>query len=185
MSDVLPPPPPPRGDSGCWKWGAIACGGGCALATLVIVLTIIFAGPTIKKTFNTAFKLSQETMQCQTEITSLWRKVELYHSDKGAYPDKLGQLVPKYVPGKSDLKFSAKPEGPEFTYHKPTKNGAPTDIVLEYELTITAPDGKTIPFPIRIMKNGQLEANSFNFQYQNQPGGTFPTGTGNKAPSTP
>jgi hypothetical protein len=177
MSDVLPPPPPPRGDSGCWKWGAIACGGGCALVVIVIVLIAVLAGPRIKKFAGSMMQIGQETITCQTEMTSLWNTIEQYHREKNKYPDKLDQLVPNYVASKAGLKFSLKPDGAEFTYHKPSKDAAPTDVVLEYKLSFTGPDGKIVPVPMRLMKNGQPEPNSFNYQYQNTGPGSAPSGS--------
>src|SRR5436309_31193 len=150
MSDVLPPPPPPRGDSGCWKWGAIACGGGCVLLVIAVIVMIVFAGPSIKKIFGSAVQLSQDAQNCQIEMSALWQKIEKFHADKGKYPDKLEQLVPKYVPDKSGLKLSTKPTGPEYTYHKPTKDAQPTDVVLEYNLAMASPDGQTVAFPVRL-----------------------------------
>lgn len=169
MSDVLPPPPPPRGDSGCWKWGAIACGGGCALLAIIIIVIIVTAGPAIKKFAGSAMQFGQDANYCQIEMTSLWQKIEKYHTDKGKYPDKLEQLVPTYVPDKSGLKLSSKPLGPDFTYHKPGKDAQPTDVVLEYTLSMASPDGQTVQFPVRLMKNGQIESRNYN--YRTQPGG--------------
>ena len=175
MSDVLPPPPPPRGDSGCWKWGAIACGGGCALAVIAIILVIVLAGPSMKKLVGSAMQFGQDAQYCQTEMTALWQKVEKYHTDKGKYPDKLEQLVPNYVADKSGLKLSTKPTGPDFTYHKPAKDAQPTDIVLEYSLSIDSPDGQKVNIPVRMMKNGAFEGGR-KFQGQGGPSGSFSFG---------
>ena len=177
MSDVLPPPPPPRGDSGCWKWGTIACGGGCALMAIVVILIIVLAGPSIKKFAGSAMQFGQDAQYCQTEMTALWQKVEQYHTDKSKYPDKLEQLIPKYVPDKSGLKLTTKPNGPAFTYHKPAKDSQSTDVVLEYTLTMTAPDGQVVQFPVRFMKNGQIE-NSGRINYQYQGGRSVPATSG-------
>lgn len=165
MSDIIPPPPPARGGDSCWKWGAITCAIGCgALAILGIVLVVVL-GPTFKGFFESAQRWGQQAQQCEKEMQRVWAAVEKFHQEKGRYPEKLESLLPNYLPNKSYLHFSGKPDGPPFTYHKPDPDAPPSTIVLEYHgLSMTVPGRPPVPTPLRLRKDGTLDPSSFQFR---------------------
>lgn len=167
MSDVIPPSPPARGGNSCWKWGAVTCAIGCGALAILGIVVIVVLGPTIKSFFASAQQWGLQAQQCEKEMQRVWTAVERFHQDKGRYPDKLEGLVPNYLPSESSLRFSGKPDGPAFTYHKPDKDTPPSTIVLEYHgLTMMIPGRPPVPIPLRMRKDGTLDQSSFQFEAQ-------------------
>lgn len=160
MSDVLPPPPPPRSSDGCWKWGAITCGVGCAVLVLVVVVGgyFLMKSPLVKNIREGAENAKYAT----TEMKEVWTQVDKFHKDKNKYPDKLENLVPNYLT-KDQLHFSRQPTGPEWTYHKPPPDSDSSFIILEYKVDFRMPVAPGQPSPtwnLTITKDGVQEMQS-------------------------
>jgi len=157
MSTYVPPPPPPpmpqRSNDSCFKWGALGCGGCLVLAVLFGVFIWFTAG----KFIGGAMK---DSMQVSKDMHNLRQQIMKYKDDNGKYPDKLEDLVPRYVTSPSRLKLSTHPEGPEYTYHKPGPDAQPDDVLLEYNLTVSAPDGEKVEVPVRMQINGRTRQGS-------------------------
>ncbi len=170
MNTVLPPPPPPRSDNSWVKWGVITCCAGCLGIIGLLVVAGFWVGPKLMPMLQGPVRAAQQVQVCGPEMQRVWRAVEKYHADKGAYPDSLHQLVPTYIRDPSQLKFSGIPQGPEFTYHKPGPSAASTDAVLEYSIPVPMPASvpQKMSYELSVAKDG-----SFKFQ-QSQ---TFPGGS--------
>jgi hypothetical protein len=178
MSTYVPPPPPtsygpPKQNTGCLKWGAAGCGG-CLLLAIIAGFLIwkavgSFVGTTLK-----------DSMQVAIDMESLHREIKQYKADTGKYPDKLADLVPKYVSSPAKLKLTTHPEGPDFTYYKPGPDAQPTDPLLAYTLSIKTPDGEKMDMPITLLINGRTR----NGRAGVVPGSeTPPRGSPNKKPA--
>src|SRR5207249_4940255 len=72
----------------------------------------------------------------------------------GSYPAALAQLVPQYVVSPERLRPASKPNGPEFTYHRPGADATSTFVVLEYSVPIEFV--KREPARFQMQLNGQL-----------------------------
>ena len=175
MSTYVPPPPPPpsygqqRSSDSCFKWGALSCGG----CIVLLVLAGVFIWFTAGKFIGGAMK---DSMQVAIDMTMLRRQIMKYKEDTGKYPDKLDDLVPKYVASTSALKLSTHPEGPEYTYHKPGPNAEPDEVLLEYKLTVTTPDGEKVEVPVRMLINGQTRQGSTKVTPGGRRSGFSPSG---------
>ncbi|MGC8667851.1 MAG: hypothetical protein ACP5VE_07060 [Chthonomonadales bacterium] len=154
MSDIVPPAPS-GGGGGCWKWGALSCGIGCALVVVVFAVLVIVMWPRIKTAFGAASRMAQDVSALQYEMGRVNDALHRYHQKTGKYPDKLDALAPKYLT-KADLHFSHDPSGPEFTYYKPRQNAQPTDVVLEYKLVTQQPGNVRTEMAVRMRLNGQV-----------------------------
>jgi hypothetical protein len=115
------------------------------------VLFGVFMYFTVGKVFGPAIK---DSMQVAFDMQMLREQIMKYKSDTGKYPDKLEDLVPKYVSSSARLKVSTHPEGPEYTYYKPRPDAKPDDVLLEYNLTVKTPDGQKVEVPVRMQING-------------------------------
>lgn len=152
MSTYVPPPPPPQAygrpnNNSCFKWGALGCGG-CFILVLLAGIGMYMA----LKPFGGAFK---DSMQVAMDMALLRKQIMRYKEDTGKYPDKLEDLVPKYVQSAAALRLSTHPEGPEYTYHKPGPNAEPDEVLLEYTITVKSPDGEKVEVPVRMQINGR------------------------------
>ena len=157
MSDVLPPPPPPRSSDGCWKWGAITCGVGCA----VLVLAVVVGGYFFTKSsfFKSIKEVGENAKYATQEMKAVWTQVDKFHKDKNKYPEKLADLVPTYLT-KDQLHYSKLPNGPEWTYHKPPPDSDESFIMLEYKLDFEFPtaNGQAKPtWDLTVSKNGEVQ----------------------------
>lgn len=173
MSDVLPPPPPPRGNSGAWKWVAIACGGCCLGAVVLFAVLGVLGYNKLGGVFRGSFKAAGELRQCQIEMPRVWKAIQQYHKEKGAYPDSLSELVPNYITNVGELKLSLRPDGPEFTYHKPTDSTPDSDPMLEYTIPVqmTAAVPQKITYFCIESKGGQFTYRTEQTIQQKTPGG--------------
>lgn len=155
MSAYVPPPPPmpQRSSDSCFKWGAVGCGGCLVLLIAGGILIYMTAGKFIGGAMR-------DSVQVSLEMHTLWQQIKRYQADSGKYPDKLEDLVPKYIPSAARLKLSTHPDGPQYTYYKPGPNAQPDDVMLEYTLTIRAPDGEKVEVPVRMQINGGTQQGS-------------------------
>jgi hypothetical protein len=163
VSDVLPPPPPPRSSSdGCWKWGAITCGGLGCLGVIAIVAMVAFVmrSPEFKKMMSTM----QKATVVQRDMVTVKRALDQYKADKGKYPAKLKELVPKYLPNEGSLHLSEEPTGPEFVYTQPPKDAPASAIILQYDLPSPVPTAGAPPWTIRMRLDGQVEGMEYQYE---------------------
>lgn len=177
MSAYIPPPPStayglPRQNSSCFKWGAAGCGGCLVLFLIAAYLIYRAAGPFIGSTIRDSAAVTRDMMLLREHINR-------YKADTGKYPDKLTDLVPKYVASPAGLKLTTHPEGPDFTYYKPGPDAQPTDPLLGYTLTITTPDGEKMEMPITLLINGHTRQG----RAQVAPGGAAPGGSTARKPA--
>ncbi len=156
MSSYVPPPPPAppagRGGDSCFKWGGIACGGGCLLILLACVGIYFMLGD---KGRSFLVGTTRDSVQVSVEIHELFKQVNRYKKDTGKFPDKLQDLVPGYVASPSRLKLSTHPEGPPFKYFKPGPNAKPEDVLLEYDINVKTPDDKSVEVPVMMQIDGR------------------------------
>lgn len=147
MSDVIPPPPPRRDSGGCWKWGAISCLGlGCLGAILMIVGVSLFMKSPVGRQ---VLRSTQEATRITQELPEVAGALAKYRNDKGDYPNKLTDLVPKYI-SKDKIQSSAGP----YSYTKPPKNAPESFPIVTVELRIM--EGGP-PMVIRLLKDGTVE----------------------------
>lgn len=157
MSDVLPPPPPKMGGGGgCWKVGFVSCAVGCGLAiVLAIVLSIVFA-PRLQQFFGQAMETARDVARAQQEMQVVYQAIEKYRTEQGRYPERLAQLVPKYLNDERQLRYSGNPTGPMFGYRRPTASTRPEDVLLEYTLDLAVPGGSRVSIPMRMRADGRF-----------------------------
>lgn len=155
MSDVLPPAPPSGGGGGCWKWGAISCGTGCAVLLLVTAVLVIVTWPRLQKAFHTAARASEQAAALQYQMRRITDALNRYHQKTGKYPAKLDALVPEYL-AKADLRFGSGPDASGFTYYKPGPNAKGTDVVLEHTLVLEGMNGTRTEMLVRARLNSEI-----------------------------
>jgi len=158
MSTYVPPPPPAAPKSNAWaKWILGGCGG-----CLIVVIIISYG---MFKMFGAAIG---DSVTLHLQMQQTLKDINRYKQDTGKYPDKLEDLVPKYVASEQDLKLSSKPEGPKFTYFKPGKDSKSDDVILQYDLVVKAGD-QTVTVPIQFLIDGRNRQGQEVVTPSNQP----------------
>ena len=148
--------------------------GGCLLLLVLCGIFIYFAAG---KFIGSAMK---DSMQVAMDMATLREQIMQYKKDTGKYPDKLEDLVPKYVRSASNLRLSTHPNGPPYTYRKPGANAQPDDVLLEYTLTVDMRDGQKVEVPVRMQINGRTRQGGSRV-YRGSEG---PSGVPNRQPAT-
>jgi type II secretory pathway pseudopilin PulG len=188
MSDVLPPPPPRmRGDGGCWKVGVISCAVGCGLAVLLVVVLAVAFAPRLKQFVGQATEMAKDMARCQQDMREVYQAIEDFRTEKGKYPDRLEQLVPKYLRNEGELRFSGNPSGPKFGYRPPSGGTQPEDVLLEYKLDLTVPGGAKTSIPMRMRADGKFIDPQGNIQQDivlPEGAGGIPSGGAVERPAT-
>lgn len=156
MSDYLnppsppPPPPPPKG-SGGWKIAGFACGGGCLVVLILIGVGLFF----LRDVFKQAIGAAQEAQNCTPDMQRVWSALDNFQrANQGKYPDKLDELIPKYLPDTSQLACSKSPTV-KFDYIKPRDNDPASASMLEGKFNITFQNA-TSSIILRVTKGGEV-----------------------------
>jgi hypothetical protein len=166
MMSVMPPPPPmAKSNNSCWKWGAIGCAGfGCLGIIGVIVLGYFVSKSPVFKQAMVAAEKSQIAMH---DMQTLKTDINQYTQDKNKYPDKLADLVPKYIHEARMLHVGGNPAEPSYIYSKPPKDAPQSFVILQCDLPSPMPSIDKTPWTIRMRLDGSIE----NSTYRTQRGG--------------
>lgn len=187
MSGFVPAPAPTgdRGSGGCFKWGAISCGGcSCGIVLLLVlglVVTMSRNGPELRKVFQKATAIAHQSVQLKEEMEGIRGALQVYQREKGKWPSDLKALVPSYLPA-SRLTPPGAPGVAPYVYHRPPANAPGDFIILETRLV----DPMT-PMEFKLPLEGEMKAHS-GFTYQEprapvgevQPTAPKPTKPGSK-----
>jgi hypothetical protein len=135
------PPPQKSGGSGCLKAAGITC-------LVLVVLGVIGAIVAINAVKNAASNPHSIFGQVGAAISAAKGGAEIqqaivkYHTNNGKYPDKLGQLVPQYLPLAtlhSDTDADPNPAHVSWTYKKPSEGAPPKTPILSLPLKFEVP----------------------------------------------
>jgi hypothetical protein len=174
MMSVMPPPPAPSSsNNSCWKWGAIGCGGlGCV--GVIGMIALFYA---MRPIINQAVKSVEKSQVVMADMQNLKKDINQYTQDKNKYPDKLADLIPKYVPEERMLHVGGNSAEPKYTYTKPPKDAPQSFVILQVDLPSPMPTLDKEPWTIRMQLDGSIDGS--NYQPRNR-GRSFQTGPGSQ-----
>jgi len=115
-------PPPKKSGAGCWLWGLLGCFG------VLIVCGVLgfLAFRSVTKTFGGAMQGGMQIAAASKNLQVINTAVKSFQRDHGAYPVRLSQLVPNYLPSASVLHTAAdpnpNPNHVSYTYVQPTSS---------------------------------------------------------------
>lgn len=102
----IPVPVKKSGSNGCWIWGLAGCG----ILALVGVIFVVVVSMKFSKNINQLSKSSNNTQATATRLITIRTALQRYQKEhQREYPPTLDDLVPKYLPSKSEI------EGGEYT----------------------------------------------------------------------
>ncbi len=167
----VPPPLPIRPQRSASSNCLLGLLGGCGALVLVLIIGALIAMPRIKRSLSSIAKVGSATPTCVQKLQGLGSALDQYSSKhKGAYPDKLTQLVPNYLPDASALQYVEKPGAPvqTVTYYKPPANAAPQFVVARFltghfDINI-GPAKQSQTLYIVLMKDGELYQQTMSLQ---------------------
>ncbi len=126
-------PPPKKSGPGCWLWVPLGCFGVVLIGGLLGYFAIRSvttgpAGKSFSQAFGGAMQGGMEIAEASKDLRLINTAVNSYQRDHGAYPVRLGQLVPNYLPNSAVLHNSAdpnpNPSHVSYTYVQPTSSTA-------------------------------------------------------------
>jgi hypothetical protein len=124
---------PPR-SSNPWMWIGITClvVGFLAIVAIGICVYSVLRNPDVRKTFTAAAQEGPRMETCERQLTDIGQALKRYADDHdGAFPDKLDDLVPKYMKDKSEFVCPSADGAGEYTYHKPQPSDPGSTVVIE------------------------------------------------------
>jgi competence protein ComGC len=130
--------------------GAVAVG--VILAVIFVILLMMARNPGLRRA-------TVQISACGSRLTTIGGALNRYELSHGAYPEKLEDLCPEYLPSRSLFrcpgdKMAAKAAAPGYEYRRP-KPKAPGDTIIcvcrRHHLF-----GNQPPLEIRLYKDGRL-----------------------------
>jgi hypothetical protein len=176
MMSVMPPPPAPSNSgNSCWKWGAIGCGGLGCLG--IIGMIALFYTVSKSPIFKEAMVAAQKSQLAMRDMQTLKTDINQYTKDKNKYPDKLTDLIPKYLPNERMLHVGGDLAEPSYVYSKPPKDAPHSFVILQVDLPSPMPSLDKSPWSIRMQLDGSIDGSN----YQPRSGGrSLQTGPGSQ-----
>ncbi len=133
--DGVPPPLPIKPQRSASTNCLLGLLGGCGTLVVVSIIAVVIAMPHIKKSISGIAQVGDATPTCVQKLQGIGSALQQYtRKHKGAYPDKLTQLVPDYLPDASALQYVDKPgSNPQnVQYFKPSPQSAPSSVVARF-----------------------------------------------------
>lgn len=168
MSGFVPAPAPTgtRGSGGCFKWGAISCGGcSCGIVLILVIGLVVLMsreGPQLRKVFQKATAVAQQTVQLKEEMEGIRGALQVYQRETGKWPGDLKALVPAHLPASRLTPPGGGGIAP-YVYHRPPAGAPGSFIILETKLT----DPMT-PMEFKLPIEGEMKT-STRFSYTDPP----------------
>lgn len=153
-------PPRRSGSGGCLVWGLVGCG----VLVLVTAIVVTVVGYRFAKSpeFQKMVSNFQSSQSCSHNLVDIRDGLDKYlAAHKGKYPANLSDLVPKYLPDKSDLTCggtgAASGETPPPLEYTPPKPDAPGDtpVVSYYSGENAILTQKQLIY-LRLLKDGRI-----------------------------
>jgi hypothetical protein len=161
VSGGYTPPVPMRrsNTSSCLIWGLVGCG---ALVVIGVVFGVVFVSRASKSGFMKDMMGSMQAMpECSRKLAGVKTALDSYESDhKGKYPGSLNDLIPKYLPDKSDLTCGSTAGSAITAEYAPPKSNTAADapVVSFYTGTTNISFGRSqsITYYVRLLRNGRI-----------------------------
>ncbi len=133
--DGVPPPLPIKPQRSASTNCLLGLLGGCGTLVVIIIVAAVIMMPRIKKSISGIAQVGDATPTCVQKLQGIGSALQSYaKKHKGAYPDKLNQLVPDYLPDASSLQYADKPGASPQTvqYFKPAPNASASAVVARF-----------------------------------------------------
>jgi len=110
---------------------------------------------------NQAVVAVEKSQVVMRDMQALKTDINQYTQDKNKYPDKLTDLVPKYVAEERLLHVGGKTAEPKYIYTKPPKDAPQSFVILQVDLPSPMPTLDKTPWTIRMRLDGTMEGENY------------------------